>query len=116
MSVSSDAAQAWTPVAGSEQLAVAELLPVSGATGAVFALSNTSRTPLALGNAPILVATAAEAPAVAAAPGIGLTAVLAWAIAGLAAVALVFAVAADLRSRRPVVNGGLTPSPVRNDR
>jgi photosystem II stability/assembly factor-like uncharacterized protein len=116
VSVSNNAAQAWTPVAGAEQLAVAELLPVSGVTGAVFALTTDSRTPLALGDAPVLAA--AAAPAVPAEPGLDSTAVLAWVIAGLAAIALVYAVAADLRSRRPAVatSGRLAPSTVRNDR
>ncbi|HEX9868027.1 MAG TPA: hypothetical protein VGC99_05420, partial [Candidatus Tectomicrobia bacterium] len=114
VSMSADAAQVWTPVADSQQLAVAELLPVSGVSGAVFALTTDSRTPLALGNAPVMTA-AVEIPAVTTAAGISLTALLAWFIAGLAAVALTFAVAADLRSRRPAVTGHLTPSPVRND-
>ena len=44
-----------------------------------------------------------------------MTSVLAWVIAGLAALALIFAVAMDLRSRRRVeAEGTLSPSAVRS--
>jgi hypothetical protein len=43
---------------------------------------------------------------------------LAWIVAGLAALALGFAIASDLRSRRPLpaANGTLETQPVRNER
>jgi len=92
---------------------------VSGVTGGVYALTSASRTPLALGNAPVI-AEGAVAVAPVAQPAVGLTAVLAWVVAGLAALALVFAVAWDLRSRRPARvppgRGTLAPSSARSDR
>lgn len=114
-----DSAQAWTPIYEAHNLAVAQLLPVSGVTGGVYALTSASRTPLALGNAPVI-AEGGVAVAPVAQPAVGLTAVLAWVVAGLAALALVFAVAWDLRSRRPARvppgRGTLAPSSARSDR
>jgi photosystem II stability/assembly factor-like uncharacterized protein len=114
VALSTDGAQAWSSISDAANVAVAELLPVSGVTGGVYALTPNSRTPLALGNAPII-----SEPAVAAAPvaqpAVSLTSVLAWVIAGLAALALVFAVAWDLRSRRPEPARTMSPSPVRSD-
>ena len=53
VSMSIDGAQAWNTLGeGMNDLAVAELLPVSGEAGSVYALTTDSRTPLALGNAP----------------------------------------------------------------
>ena len=112
VAVSTDGAQAWSPIHEATNLNVAELLPVSGLTGGVYALTTDSRTPAALGNAPIIteVAVAAEP----AAEPVSMTSVLAWVIAGLAALALIFAVAMDLRSRRRVeAEGTLSPSAVR---
>jgi len=112
VAVSMDGAQAWSFINEASKLSVAELLPVSGVTGGVYALTTDSRTPLALGNAPIITeAAVASSPA---AQPIGVTSVLAWAVAGLAALALVFAVAMDLRTRRPAVGTPLSPSTVRN--
>ena len=110
-----DSAQAWSAISESANLAVAELLPVSGVTGGVYALTPESRTPLALGNAPIITEPAVAVAPVAQ-PALSLTTVLAWVIAGLAALALVFAVAWDLRSRRPEPATSLAASPVRNER
>jgi len=112
VAVTSDGAQAWSFINEASKLPVVALLPVSGVTGGVYALTTDSRTPLALGNAPIITeATVASQPTV---QPVGATSVLAWAIAGLAALALVFAVAMDLRNRRPAVEAPLSPSPVRN--
>jgi len=116
VAVSTDGAQGWSFINEASQLPVAELLPVSGVTGGVYALTSDSRTPLALGNAPIITEVAvASQPA--AQPTTGFTTVLAWVIAGLAALALVTAVGMDLRNRRPQVanaEGQLSPSPVRS--
>ena len=101
---------------------MAALLPVSGETGAVYALTNESRTPLALGNAPAVPADVAlaqapavsveavdavsqpGAPVVEAQPAFSLSAInwgelAAWVIAGLAALALGFALVTDVRRR-----------------
>jgi len=113
VAVSTDGAQAWSFINEATQLPVVELLPVSGLTGGVYALTSDSRTPLALGNAPIITeATVASQPV--SQPTIGFTSILAWVIAGLAALALVAAVAMDLRNRRSQVEAPLAPSPVRS--
>jgi len=113
VSVSSDGAQAWTPINEASNMAVAELLPVSGLTAGVYALTTESRTPLALGNAPIITEVAASQPDAQSAPAT--TNILAWLIAGLAALTLGFAVISDLlRTRRQVVEPTMAASPVRS--
>jgi len=112
VALSTDGAQAWSPISESANLAVVELLPVSGLTGGVYALTENSRTPLALGNAPIVTEVAVASQPVAE-PSVGSTSILAWIIAGLAALALVFAVVMDLRNRRTEAERPLAPSPVR---
>jgi len=113
VALSTDGAQAWSPINEAANLGVAELLPVSGLTGGVYALTNDSRTPQALGNAPII-SEAAVASQPVAQPATASSTILAWVIAGLAALALAFAVAYDLRSRRLEVEASLSPSPVRS--
>jgi hypothetical protein len=112
VAVSVDGAAAWSPINEAASLAVADLMPVPGVTGGVYALTTNSRTPLALGNAPIISEVAVASQPVAE-PAISGTSILAWIIAGLAALALVFAVAMDLRSRRPETEPTLAPNPVR---
>ncbi|MBX3011188.1 MAG: hypothetical protein KF832_06750 [Caldilineaceae bacterium] len=51
----------WSPVAATLAAPVARLLPVSGLEGAVYALTNLSRTPQPLGNAPAVDSTLAVA-------------------------------------------------------
>jgi len=113
VAVTTDGAQAWSFINEAAKLPVAELLPVAGLTGGVYALTTDSRTPLALGNAPIITEVAVASQPVAQ-PSVGFTSILAWVIAGLAALALFAAVAMDLRNRRPAVESPLTPSPVRS--
>jgi hypothetical protein len=117
VAVSTDGAAAWSPINESANLAVAELLPVSGLTGGVYALSTNSRTPLALGNAPIISEVAVAGQPVAEPATAGGTSIFAWIIAGLAALALLFAVVMDLRSRRPEIEPEteptLAPNPIR---
>jgi photosystem II stability/assembly factor-like uncharacterized protein len=113
VALSTNGAQAWSPINEATNLAVAELLPVSGLTGGVYALTTDSRTPMALGNAPVITEVAIAGQPVAQ-PATSFTSILAWVIAGLAALALVFAVAMDLRSRRLEAETTLSPSPVRN--
>jgi hypothetical protein len=113
VAMSVDSAQVFNPVVDQMDVAVADLMPVPGMTGAVYALTDRSRTPLALGDAPVATEVTL---APAAQDGVNVTGVLAWVIAGLAAVALAFAVAMDLRSRRPEPATALAPSMVRNER
>lgn len=114
VAVSTDGALAWSPIFEASNMAVTELLPISGLTGGVMALTADSRAPLALGNAPVIEETAV---AVAPQPATrGITGILAWIIAGLAALALVVAMALDVRSRRPEPAQPLATSSARNDR
>ncbi len=76
---------------------VTDLLPVSGAVRGVYALTLRSRTPQPLGNAPVIHARAdVQAAPPPAAP---VRSRLAWLVAGLAGVALLFALAVDLATR-----------------
>jgi hypothetical protein len=113
VALSTDGALAWSPINEAANLAVAELMPVPGLVGGVYALTVDSRTPLALGNAPVISEVAVASQPVAQ-PATSITSILAWVIAGLAALALVFAVAMDLRSRRPELASRLSPSTVRS--
>ena len=100
VAMSIDGAQSWSLLHEERNVAVAGLLPVSGETGAVYAVSNVSRTPLALGKAPALAAQATETAAGEANPAPSLTSILAWVVAALATLALVLSIALDLRQRR----------------
>ncbi len=110
----------WTALAEAPDAPVAELLPVTGRTGTVYALTTVSRTPLALGaeparealnapllergaretlNAPLLERGAREAASLAS--GLSATGLLAWVLAGLASAALIIIVVIDIaRGRR----------------
>jgi hypothetical protein len=92
IALSTDGGLAWSSL-DEAPAQVAELLPVGGQSGAVYALTTASRTPLAMGEAPAI----SVPPAAQTAATSGL---LAWMVAGLAAVALGFALVTDLRSRR----------------
>jgi hypothetical protein len=109
VAVSSDGGLAWETLGKTPSL-VAELLPVSGRTGQVYALTVTSRTPQPMGETPVIAVAPAVEPA-------GSTGLLAWIVAGLAALALGFAVISDLRSRRPVAlpEAALETQPIRNE-
>lgn len=115
VAMSTDNAQKWTALYSNDKTAVAALLPVTGETGAVYALTNQSRTPLALGKATEFVAKAApqSVPATSSAFDSG---ILAWIVAGLAALALFFAIGNDLRSRRTPTSKPLARDMVRNSR
>lgn len=124
VSASNNEAASWTVLTSELDAPVAELLPVSGMENAVYALTTASRSPLALGNAPSIatdlatVANVAAEDAVESSTASTLLAtargMLAWIVAGLAALALLFAAAFDLRSRRrkTVQRGTLAPSMV----
>jgi photosystem II stability/assembly factor-like uncharacterized protein len=102
VTMSTDGGASWSGLANNTAEVVAELMPVAGSTGAVYALTNNSRTPLALGTAPVIaeITAVAETPVT---PAQSVTGLLAWIIAGLAAAAMVFAIVYDAatRSKRP---------------
>lgn len=117
VAMSTNGAQNWTTLYGNDKTAVAALLPVTGETGAVYALTNQSRTPLALGKATALVAKATNAGVTATSSVYGFdSSLLAWVVAAMAALALLFAIGQDLRSRRTPVSKPLAPGLVRNTR
>lgn len=105
VAMSEDGASNWTTLAAKSDVAVAMLMPVSGETGAVYALTAASRTPLALGNAP------ADAPVVAAvetATPTDWAGTLAWVLAALAGFGLVVVGWLEVRERsRHSGTGGL---------
>src|SRR5690606_15828048 len=89
----------WAELATVDNVAVTDIYPVTGRTGAVYALTEASRTPLALGDAPAVDAAVVTAP-VAEETGIDLLAILAWTLAGLAAIGLGIIVGLDISRRR----------------
>jgi hypothetical protein len=113
--MSMDGAATWSTVSEPGDSVIADLMPVPGMTGAVYALSTESRTPLALGSAPAAPEVAAVE-TVASGPAINLTGLMAWMIAALALLALAYAVATDLRSRQPATVRTLAPSAARIER
>lgn len=118
VAMSTDGAAEWAVLdeSATPAAAVAQLLPVSGETGAVYALTIESRSPQALGSAPVFAEDTAETATASAA--LNVRGILTWVIAGLAALALVFAVAVDVRSRRKSERtaGTLAPEMVSNNR
>jgi hypothetical protein len=117
VAMTTNGGEAWALMG--EELApnatVAELLPVSGETGAVYALTMQSRSPQALGSAPVVTAEEmAETVGATESTALNLRGLLAWIIAGLAALALLFAIVVDLRSRKGEEAGTLVPELVRN--
>jgi hypothetical protein len=109
-----DNGEGWVPVVEQLDTVVADLMPEPGMTGAVYALTNQSRTPLPLGDAPVVTeVVVAPAPVES---GLSVTGLLAWVVAVLAACALIFAVASDLRSQRLEPTTRLAASPMRNNR
>jgi hypothetical protein len=122
VTMSTDGGASWSGLANNTPQIVAELMPLAGQTGSVYALTATSRTPLALGSAPVFADSPAiaGAPVEAPAPASAGTGILAWVIAGLAAASLVFALVYDAARRskrpvqRPVQSGNRQPQPVVN--
>lgn len=106
VAMSNDSAVNWASLAPMSDAAVAMLLPVSGETGAVYALTTASRTPLALGNAPQM-ATVAAVESTPAAPDYSGT--LAWVLTALAGIGLIILVVMEARQRGGSMagNGGL---------
>ena len=107
VAMSVNGAEAWMPLQALDSVAVAELMPVAGQPGAVYALMANNRTPLAMGEAPAMtveVAQVAEIVQVETLTETRLTAdeasssnnTLAWIVAALAAAALLFAIFSDI--------------------
>lgn len=86
VAMSTDGGANWSTLAELEELHAAELLPVTGSTGAVYVLTTASRRPLAVGvEPPANVPESAERSA----SGLSGTQLLAWTLAGNASAALV---------------------------
>jgi hypothetical protein len=122
VTMSTNGGASWSGLTNNTPQIVAELMPLAGQTGSVYALTTSSRAPLALGNAPVFAdnPAIAGAPVEAPAPAADSTGILSWLVAGLAAASLVFALVYDAarRSKRPVqrpVHGSnRQPQPVGN--
>lgn len=101
VAMSTDAGASWLMLHVDIHTATVALLPVSGQTGAVYALTTQSRRPLALGHAPAAATVMTPAPTLAPARNATwvVTGWLAWIAAGVAALTLLFVIASDLRER-----------------
>ncbi|MCB9139280.1 MAG: hypothetical protein H6642_13115 [Caldilineaceae bacterium] len=115
VSMSTDGAAVWMPVQTLDGAAVAELLPLAGRTGGVYALMSNSRMPVAMGIAPemattTLAVTPAEAAVESAAPLLPAASWPAWLLALLAAAALFYVLVTDFGRPRPLFEGSLAPS------
>ena len=112
VAMTTNGAGSWSILASDTQNVMAELLPMSGQTGAVYALTIGSRMPQALGSAPVIAET--QVTAVTPAPATNAK-LLAWIVAGLAALALGFALFTDAVRRsktvRPVKQAAPTMRP-----
>lgn len=118
VAMSTNGAATWALLGEATDVAVAELLPVSGETGSAMAVMSNSRTPVTLGNAEAIALANAETVDVVnerTQPGVG-SSLAAWIVAGLAAMALTFAVATDLAKRRRSRPTMLAPSVVKQAR
>lgn len=94
-----DGGASWQTLVNQTDAPVAELLPVAGQTGAVYALTLASRQPLPIGAAPTIVEPAPVAAPIASGNGLSMMALAAWMVAALAALALGYALVSDLRSK-----------------
>lgn len=109
---SEDGGETWLHFYRGIDARVVELLPVSGRRAAVYALTTTSRTPQALGNAPVVTARPHVGVADQAKPSA--TRVVAWIAAALGALALAIALVNDLvERRRPFPDPTADYAPVR---
>ncbi len=114
VAVSSDNAATWVSL-GSDVASgaiVDDLMPVAGETGALYALSTQSRSPLALGSAAEFASVAVDTTAN---PLAALIAAaqqnLAWLLATISALALTAIAAVDYRNNRRDRKGGSTQEP-----
>lgn len=109
VTMSTNGGASWSGLANNTPQMVAELMPVAGQTGAVYALTTTSRTPLAIGKAPVFSDSPAVVEAPVTAPATTGTSILAWIVAGLAAASMVFALVYDAARRSKLA--ARTPKP-----
>lgn len=95
VAVSTDGGRQWASLARLEKAQVAELLPVTGHSGLVYALTTASRTPVAVGEEPPLVMQETDG-----LPGRGLRSpgLLAWILAGHASAALIILGVSEFRA------------------
>ena len=95
VAVSTDGGSQWEILAALENAQVAELLPVTGRSGLVYALTTASRTPVAVGDVPPLVMQETDG-----LPGRGLRSpgLLAWILAGNASAALIILGVSEFRA------------------
>jgi len=117
VTMSTNVAASWSSLSPNSAERVVELLPVAGQTGAVYALTTTSRTPQAVGQAQLFAepeVVVSEQPANTA----PLNSVIAWMIAGLAGAALLFALISDAarRSKQVATQRQVRPQPVSTTR
>ncbi|MDE0199249.1 MAG: hypothetical protein OXK78_13705 [Caldilineaceae bacterium] len=94
VAVSTDSGRRWESLAVLENAQVAELLPVTGRSGLVYALTTASRRPVAVGEVPPLVMQETGG-----LPGSGLRSpgLLAWILAGHASAALIILGVSEFR-------------------
>ena len=95
VAMSTDGGGRWKSLAELENAQVAELLPVTGRNGLVYALTTASRTPVALGVEPPLETHLAGGVHE---RGLRSPGLLAWILAGHASAALVFLVVGEIRA------------------
>lgn len=107
VAISTDGGAHWSTLAELDELHAAELLPVTGSTGAVYVLTTASRRPLAVGGEqPANVRESAERSA----SGMSGTQLLAWILAGNASAALAILVFGELKDGRRRIQSGLQAS------
>lgn len=94
-----DGGASWRTLVSQTDAPVAELLPIAGQTGAVYALTLASRQPQPIGAAPEIVESAPVATTTASGIRSDATTLAAWVVAALAALALGYALVSDLRSK-----------------
>ena len=103
VAISTDGGANWSTLAELDELQAAELLPVTGNTGAVYVLTTASRRPLAVGvEPPAKVQESAERSA----SGLSGTQLLAWILAGNASAALVILIFGQFKGGARRVRSG----------
>jgi hypothetical protein len=98
MAISTDTGSSWQPSDNTLDVILTDLMPVAGVTGAVYGLSERSRTPLALGETirPIVAQPVVVPATPASTDTLQLWKVIAWVVAGLSTTALTLLVTYDV--------------------